>query len=757
MMRYINHAQRFCLMLVLMIGISLIVSLPAQAGGGILYVTSTDDSGIGTLREAILEANRRFSIDPIRIVFQIDSPRPYIIRLQSALPEITQPVIIDGESQCATSDAPSVMRVVIDGSDVPSGDGLYFDSGAIGSMVRGLSIIHFADGAGIYADGVADMIIACNHIGVDATGETAGANNGGVYVTGRDIRLMVGGSEIGDRNIISGNTGYGIRSTAMTIAQQNFIGTNAAGTRAIPNSLSGIFIEQTGQLQANLVSGNGEMGILIDGAMDTTLIGNLVGTDATGTRPIPNTFSGVYIRDSHTVSVVDSNLISGNTEMGILINASNQVTVAGNYIGTDVNGAVALPNGFSGIGISGGAFDVTIGGELGVNGNVISGNTQIGIRISEENTRNIIVMGNLIGTDPTGTYAIPNGFSGVYIRAGARDNIIGTGQYAQRNIISGNGQSGVVMNAAGGNRVQGNFIGTDISGTYAIGNQFSGISIENGASNNRIGGDFPGAGNLISGNNELGIFVTDAGTNGNYIFGNFIGVDITGTSAIGNAFSGIGVFDGATNTTIGGLLPAERNLISGNGQFGIAFSGAGANGLVVMNNLIGTDEAGAVAIPNAFGGIVVESGARNARIGGDTPEARNIISGNQFSGVAVRNAGSGDVTIIGNFIGADVTGQLPLPNAVNGVRLSDNADTVQIGDEARGMGNLIAFNTSHGVYVDGVTGLSIVGNAILSNDGAGIFFANGAGDAMLGRNDFKRNCSAPPQNMGTCEDVVGYR
>lgn len=753
----INHTIRLWLMLMVMMGMSLIISRPAQAGGGILYVTNSADSGIGTLREAILEANRRFSIDPIQIVFQIDAPRPYIIRLHSALPEITAPVIIDGESQCATDTTPSVMRVVIDGRDVPSGDGLYFDSGAIGSLVRGLSIINFADGAGVYADEVAGVVIACNHIGVDATGETAGANDVGVYATGADNRVTIGGADIADRNIISGNTTYGIRSTATTIAQHNFVGTNAAGVRAIPNGASGIVIEHTGQLTANCVSGNGEMGILIDGAMDITLSGNFVGTDATGTRPIPNALSGVYIRDSYTVSVVDANLISGNTEMGVLLRNANQVTVAGNYIGTDVNGAVALPNGFSGIGVSDGAFDVTIGGELGVNGNVISGNTQIGVRIGEENTRNIIVIGNLIGTDPSGTYAIPNGFSGVYIRAGARDNIIGTGQYAQRNIISGNGQSGVVMNAADGNRVQGNFIGTDITGTYAIGNQFSGISLERGASNNHIGGDFPGAGNLISGNNELGIFVTDAGTNGNHISGNFIGVDITGAYAIGNGFSGIGVFDGATNTTIGGLTVPERNLISGNGQFGIAFSGAGASGLVVVNNRIGTDLAGAVAIPNGFGGITVEGGARNARIGGDTPEARNIISGNQFSGVTVRNAGSGDVTISGNFIGSDITGQLPLPNAINGVRLIDNADAVQIGDEARGKGNLIAFNTSHGVYVDGVSGLVIVGNAIISNNGAGIFFANGAGDAMLGRNDFKRNCSAPPQNMGTCEDVVGYR
>ncbi len=751
-----RHLTKWSFLLMISALCALLWMTPVSAGGNEFIVTSVADSGNGTLRQAILDINRiGFTAqNPALIRFQIDAPRPYVIALRSSLPAITESVIIDGESQCATDTAPSVMRVVIDGADVPAGDGLLFMDNASDSQVLGLSIINFADGAGIYVDGADNMTIQCNHIGVDATGETAGANDIGVYATDANI-TNIGNDFIAARNVISGNTRYGVRMNNSANVIGNFIGTDASGTQAVGNGLSGILAEATVNIAYNLVSGNGEMGMLIDGAEDVTVVGNFVGTDVTGNSAIPNRLSGVYVRESSVVAIEGRNIVSGNTEMGVLIRASNAVVVRNNYIGIDFTGSSAVPNGFSGIGISGGAFDVTIGGELGVDSNVISGNTQIGIRISDDNTRAVLVIGNFIGTDPTGTYAIPNGLSGVYIRGGASNNTIGTGVYNERNIISGNGQSGVVMNASRGNVVSGNFIGTDMTGTYAIGNTFSGISLEDAATNNRIGGSVAGAGNLISGNVELGIYLVDSGTDNNRILGNLIGVDITGTYAIGNGYSGIGIFGGATNTTIGGVGLSERNLISGNGQFGVAINGEGSRGLVVVNNYIGTDYDGAVAIPNLFGGVVVERGATDVTIGGDSIEARNVISGNSFSGIAIRNAGSGSVTVLGNFIGSDSTGQLPLPNAVNGVRINDLADDVRVGNVERGTGNLIAFNTSHGVYVDNATRVIIEGNAVLSNGGAGVYLPNGDAGVELGRNDFKRNCENPPNDMGACEDVVG--
>lgn len=755
-MRHISKWS-FFLIIGFLSAVMLGMTTPASAGGGEFIVTSVADSGNGTLRQAILDINRiGFSAErPAIIRFQIDTARPYVIALRSSLPEISQPVIIDGEAQCATDDTPSVMRVVIDGAAVPAGDGLLFDAGAIDSQIMGLSIINFSDGAGIYVNGANNVAITCSHIGVDATGTTAGANDIGIYATGAGITL-IGNDGVGFRNVISGNTRYGVRVNNPAFIAYNYVGVDATGTVAIGNGLSGIFTESTNTpIGNNLVSGNGEMGLLIDGAEDVHVAGNYIGTDATGNFGIPNLLSGVYVRDAVNITIHNGNIISGNAEMGILIRSSNAIIVRENYIGTDPLGGFAVPNGFSGVGVSAGSFDVTIGGELGVDSNVISGNTQIGIRISDTGTRNVTVIGNFIGTDPTGTFAIPNMLSGVYMREGVVENRIGTGVYNERNIISGNGQSGVVMNTANNNTVRGNFIGTDITGTYAIGNSFSGVSLEDAAANNIIGGDFAGAGNLISGNAELGIYMVDAGTDSNRILGNFIGVDITGMYAIGNGFSGIGIFGGATNTIVGGLSISERNLISGNGQFGIAINGEGSRGLTVVNNYIGTDYNGTVAIPNLFGGVVVERGARDVTIGGDTPEARNVISGNSFSGVSVRNVGSGDVTILSNFIGSDSSGQLPLPNVVNGVRINDLANNVRVGDVERGTGNLIAFNTSHGVYVDNVTDVTIEGNAILSNSGAGVYFPNGSIGTTLGRNDFKRNCENPPSDMSNCEAVVG--
>lgn len=301
---------------------------------------------------------------------------------------------------------------------------------------------------------------------------------------------------------------------------------------------------------------------------------------------------------------------------------------------------------------------------------MISGNSQIGIRISDADTRRTLVSGNFIGTDPSGTYAIPNGLSGVFMRAETSEHVIGSADFSRRNIISGNLQAGVVMSNSRANAVLGNFIGTDITGTYAIGNRFSGVSIENDAKENIIGGDFEGAGNLISGNGELGIYLAGEDTRNNRILGNMIGTDVNGSYAIGNSYSGIGIFNGAKDTIIGGIGEKAGNLISGNAQFGVAMNGVTVRNATIVNNRIGTDSTGTQALPNAYGGIVVELGARGAVIGGDTPQVRNLISGNNFSGIAVRDTGSGDVTIIGNFIGSDVLGQSPLPNATSGIRIS---------------------------------------------------------------------------------------
>src|SRR5262249_4788392 len=153
----------------------------------------------------------------------------------------------------------------------------------------------------------------------------------------------------------------------------------------------------------------------------------------------------------------------------------------------------------------------------------ISGNNNNGILISGPSTftSGNVVQGNFIGTDVTGTRALPNGFNGVEVRG--PNNLIGGPGPGAPNIISGHGVEGVAVGAGGpdrDNRVEGNYIGTDVTGTLAVGNG-NGVEVA-GTINTTIGGTAAGAGNLISGNRNVGI-ITRSDPGGLRIQGNLIG------------------------------------------------------------------------------------------------------------------------------------------------------------------------------------------------------------------------------------------
>jgi hypothetical protein len=186
-----------------------------------------------------------------------------------------------------------------------------------------------------------------------------------------------------------------------------------------------------------------------------------------------------------------------------------------------------------------------------------------GIHITGAGATNNWVYGVFAGTDPTGTLSEPN-YSGVAIDGGASNNLVGTNgdgvaDAAERNVLSGNLFEGVSIDGVGtnGNVVAGNFIGTDISGSVALGNAENGVQIGNGASANTIGGTIPAAGNEISANTGYGVRITGAGTEYNLVQGNFIGTDSTGTVALGNTQGGGEVDNGAANNTMGGLTTAD--------------------------------------------------------------------------------------------------------------------------------------------------------------------------------------------------------
>ena len=120
--------------------------------------------------------------------------------------------------------------------------------------------------------------------------------------------------------------------------------------------------------------------------------------------------------------------------------------------------------------------------------------------------------------------------------------------------------------------------------------------------------------------------IREPGTNNNTVSGNFIGTDVTGTASLGNANRGISINVGAQSNTIGGSTAGERNIISGNGAYGISFFDLGTENNKVVGNYIGTDVTGTVALGNLDSGIFIGSGARSNIIGGTTAGERNIIS-----------------------------------------------------------------------------------------------------------------------------------
>src|SRR5487761_2241001 len=130
-----------------------------------------------------------------------------------------------------------------------------------------------------------------------------------------------------------------------------------------------------------------------------------------------------------------------------------------------------------------------------------------------------------------------------------------------RNVISANRDAGIFLIGAGttANQVQGNFIGTDSSGTLARGNLYEGIYLQDVATN-FIGGGAAGAGNLISGNNTRGLWLLNA--SGNVLQGNFIGTQADGTNALGNTYHGIDLDVNATNNTVGGAAAGQGNRIA---------------------------------------------------------------------------------------------------------------------------------------------------------------------------------------------------
>ena len=239
------------------------------------------------------------------------------------------------------------------------------------------------------------------------------------------------------------------------------------------------------------------------------------------------------------------------------------------------------------------AAGATIGGTTTGAANIISGNTDDGVDIDAS----CLVEGNDIGTNAAGTAAVANGYDGIYVDASGAT--IGGTTAGAGNIISGNTDDGIDIDASC--LVEGNFIGTNAAGTAAVANGSDGIDVD--ASGATIGGTTTGAGNIISGNTDDGVYI-DASC---LVEGNDIGTNAAGTAAVANGYDGIDV--DAAGATIGGTTAGAGNIISGNTDYGVYIDAS----CLVEGNDIGTNEAGTAAVANGTTALMLTPRVRHDR------------------------------------------------------------------------------------------------------------------------------------------------
>lgn len=285
--------------------------------------------------------------------------------------------------------------------------------------------------------------------------------------------------------------------------------------------------------------------------------------------------------------------------------------------------------------------------------------------------------------------------------------------------------SGVSLRTGDGNRLAGNWIGVDPMGA-AAGNGRNGVEIGSGSSGNVVGGTDAAARNLISGNGWSGVSLYSAGTSDNVVEGNYIGTNAAGDAALPNSNYGILIFLGASGNTVGGASSASRNLVSGNAWAGVLIHGTGSSGNRIAANYIGTDASGTHPLANGWDGVRIFGSATENTIGGASEGERNVISGNGVDGVRLAHAGTSGNFVQGNYIGTDKTGNGALANRRHGV-LAYDASGNTIGGAVAGVGNEIAFNAGVGVEVAGsdASGNAILRNVISSNGDTGISLENG--------------------------------
>ena len=611
-----------------------------------ITVTSLSDAGPGSLRAAITKANAALPGASTLISFGVNGT----ITLAGPLPAITRKVAIAATTAPThISGGPPVVAL-----DFSGNPGLLFAAGSAGSQLLGVAVDD-ARGNGVTLD-AGSVTLNDNYIGLNLAGAAAGNGADGVYVSAASARNLIGLNNSRATgvvaNVISGNRSNGIvlaGSSANTLVD-NRIGTNAAGTSAIPNGGDGILIaggsrgneiggtafidSVTGKANnptgnkgtqapvfvvpplGNLISGNGANGVMIDtGSRGNVLNGNFIGTTASGDGALGNAGNGVWIDRAPGNSLVGCkfvnnpfvyyNVISGNGRNGLRVTSSDNVTVQGNFLGVGANNTTIVKNRLDGILVDGTSRNTQVGGVIPL-GNVSAGNGLNGIAVLGK-VRGFVTF-NTFGGLLAFKGAAPNGLNGLLITSTGGDNVVRT------NVFSGNKKNGIELAGnASGVTVDPNIVGLTTKGDGVLPNGGDGLLIDGTAHGNTIGGRTVSVipQNTFSGNSGYGVVIAGRAHDNN-VFRSFIGTQILGVNALGNKKGGVLITDHAYRNLLGQRTCRPANLISGNTGIGVTLTGDTTRNSVI-DNYIGLNRFGRY-LPNS-GGPIVNTGSSNTIFG----------------------------------------------------------------------------------------------------------------------------------------------
>jgi len=493
-----------------------------SASAGVFTVTTTNRLGDGSLMWAVQEAQSHAGADTIRFaLLQTDKGfdgRLWTIFVPYALPTLTDDAtFIDGFSQ-----SPDSLRHTIDvrgDSALITAEGWRINSSF--NVIRGLAFGGFPKTFLVLSGSAShDNVIAGCHIGCSADGRTRLANRlVGIECVRGSHHNLIGSENAAWRNVLSGNGTCGIRveNSHSNLIIGNYIGTDATGLSALPNGEE--FKQQ------------GSAGIMLASLAKNNRIGN--------------------------ATTMGRNIISGNNNTGLRIEWSGAEgnIVQGNYFGVGCDGRTCIPNGQAGLAIGRGARFNLIGGDSAACANIISGNFSSGVQFARASSQNRF-KGNYVGTNASLSGVVPNAHNGLYFYGTQEegyplDNLIGPG-----NIICGNGVEppfdwagiSVDNNGTAGNQFFGNYIGQDPSGRLQAGQPY-GILVQHGSHNNVFG-----PGNMIAHSRYDGVLVQHDSTLGNRFTQNLY---------LSNEGKAINRRDGQTVPAAPELTLVQRGVITG--------------------------------------------------------------------------------------------------------------------------------------------------------------------------------------------------